>query len=157
MLKINKESRRQYVVTVQVWQLGQQGSYVCILTLCDPLMLVKHSTILDYQMAMTIPPLSKSNQLFMKYPLLSPQQQQWIKNNCYCRRMQNFQHEPPQVWPATTIQLGQQTLIPIDIIVQPPQGTYIQIATCSGLVVKHHTIVKAGVIDNNLTVNVVVL
>lgn len=51
----------------------------------------------------------------------------------------------------------QQILIPLDISVQPPPGTYIQIHSRSGIVVKHKIEVKAGVIDSDYTGNLTVV
>jgi hypothetical protein len=58
---------------------------------------------------------------------------------------------------TTVIQPGQQHTILLDISVQPPQDTYIQIASRRGIVVKHKKDVKAGKIDNDYTGNINVI
>ncbi len=57
----------------------------------------------------------------------------------------------------TTILPGQRALIPLDITITPPEGTYVQIASRSGLAVKHLLDTKAGVIDSDYTGNVTVV
>jgi dUTP pyrophosphatase len=56
-----------------------------------------------------------------------------------------------------TIAPGQRALIPLDLQITPPDGTYIQLASRSGLAVKHQLDVKAGVIDADFTGNITVV
>jgi dUTP pyrophosphatase len=55
------------------------------------------------------------------------------------------------------IKPGQRALIPLDITVKPPPGTYIQIPPRSSMAVKHDIDTKAGVIDADYTGNVTVV
>lgn len=48
-------------------------------------------------------------------------------------------------------------MIPLDIAMTPPPGTYIQIASRSGLAVKHYIDTKAGVIDSDYNGNITVV
>jgi dUTP pyrophosphatase len=59
----------------------------------------------------------------------------------------------------TQIQIlpGQRALVPTDVQLQLPAGAYLQIATRSGMAVKHLTDIKAGVIDSDFTGNVTVV
>ena len=52
---------------------------------------------------------------------------------------------------------GEQTCIPTDLILVPSDGYYIQIASKSGLVVKHQITVEAGEIDPDYRGNIVVV
>jgi len=56
-----------------------------------------------------------------------------------------------------TIDPKQRTLIPLDITITPPPGTYVQLHSRSGLAAKHGLDVKAGVIDADFTGNVTVI
>jgi dUTP pyrophosphatase len=58
---------------------------------------------------------------------------------------------------SITIEPGQRALIPLDIQFSPPPGTYIQIASRSGLSAKHLIDTTAGVIDSDYTGNVTVV
>lgn len=56
-----------------------------------------------------------------------------------------------------TVEPGHRALIPIDIAVTPPPGTYIQIASRSDLATKHQIDTTAGVIDVDYTGNLTVV
>jgi dUTP pyrophosphatase len=58
---------------------------------------------------------------------------------------------------ATNIDPGQRVLIPLDLQLQPPRGTYIQLASRSGMSINKMTDVQAGVIDSDFTGNVTVV
>jgi dUTP pyrophosphatase len=56
-----------------------------------------------------------------------------------------------------TIPPGKRTPIPLDLQLQPPPGTYIQLKSRSGMALKHQTDITAGVIGNDFTGNVTAL
>lgn len=55
------------------------------------------------------------------------------------------------------IKPGERSMIPLDFSITPPDGTYIQLHSRSGLAAKHGLDVKAGVIDADYTGNVTVI
>jgi len=63
------------------------------------------------------------------------------------------------VYSPTTAEIppGQRALIPLDIAATPPPGTYLQVASRSGLAAKHMVDTKASVIDANYTGNITVV
>ncbi len=58
---------------------------------------------------------------------------------------------------TASLQPGQRGLFPLDIQLTPPQGTYIQMKSRSGISVKNIVDVQAGVIDADFTGNVTVV
>jgi dUTP pyrophosphatase len=57
----------------------------------------------------------------------------------------------------TTIPPSHRILIPLDIAANPPAGTYIQVASRSGLSAKHLVDTQAGIIDTDYTGNITVV
>jgi dUTP pyrophosphatase len=58
---------------------------------------------------------------------------------------------------TATLQPGQRGLFPLNIQVMPPEGTYIQIKSRSGIAVKNTVDIRAGIIDADYTSNVTVV
>ena len=104
---------------------------------------------------------------------LQPVKLQWGPGNnqysfLYYQKLLEYAIPPKQATPGSIgldlyapveypIPPGEQTCIPLDLILVPSDGYFLRIASKSGLVVKHQITVEAGEIDPDYRGNIVVI